>query len=632
MARISEETIQRVVEASDIVEVVGSYFPLKRAGTSWRALCPFHREKTPSFHVNPQRQSFHCFGCGAGGTVVRFVMDYEHLDFPTAVRRLAQRAGIPVQEESGGADDHHQGEMRRRLLALHTEAAGWFHQSLISAPEGAEARKYLKSRGISATVAKSWQLGYAPNSWDALLNFLRGRKFGREEIVQSGLAASKDDADAGPDAQARNLYARFRDRVMFPIRNDLGEVIAFSGRVLDPDAKAAKYVNSPETPLFRKGRVLYGLDKSKRALIEANSAIVCEGQLDLITAYEAGVQNVIAPQGTAFTVAQARLLRRFVETAILCFDSDRAGQEAISRSLPVLLGCGLEARVARLPHGADPDSFIRGQGAAAFREAIAGARNFFDDELERLAGSGALETPAGKAAAARRLGPFLAALEDPVLREATIKRVCARLGIAERALLAHVKRTPAPDEDEAERTAAPAPLVMPEGIRLLCRLALADEASRQWLAAQKDPPLETWGEAGALLGRILASPQPLAQPAARTAFLAQLDARLEGTLTGLDLERLPEEPLTLTQDAWNGLCRECLRERHQEARAKLSDGRLASKDQFRLLRQVLQEKLDETMSRLLDSNLNAQERSGFKETAANLEKQILDLQSRLHEF
>ena len=321
MGLISEETIQRVAEANDIVEVIGSYFPLKRAGTALRALCPFHREKSPSFNVNPARQSYHCFGCGAGGGVLRFVMEYEHLDFPSAVRKLAQRAGVPIIEDAGGEDDKQRG-LRQRLLGLHAEAAGWFHQNLLTSPAGRVARDYLKSRGINGEIARSWQLGYAPDSWDALLLFLRERKFSQEEIFRSGLASSKEEGDS------ENLYCRFRDRVMFPIRNDYGEVVAFSGRVLDPEAKTAKYVNSPETPLFTKGKVLYGLDKTKRDLIDKKEAIVCEGQLDLISTFEAGVRNVIAAQGTAFTSDQARLLGRFVETVLLCFDSDNAGQQA----------------------------------------------------------------------------------------------------------------------------------------------------------------------------------------------------------------------------------------------------------------------------------------------------------------
>ena len=286
MGLISEETIQRVSDANDIVDLISSYFPLKRAGTSFRAICPFHREKSPSFHVNPARQNYHCFGCGAGGGVLRFVMEYEHLDFPSAVRRLAQRAGIPIVEEDATSEDHRKHSLRQRLLALHAEASAWFHDQLLKSPDASQARDYLKSRALNSTIAKSWQLGFAPASWDALLTHLRGRRFSSEEIAQSGLASSKDEGSNSSSA----LYSRFRNRVMFPIRNDYGEVIAFSGRILEADAKAAKYVNSPETPLFSKGRVLYGLDKTKRDLIEKNAAIVCEGQIDLISTFEAGIE------------------------------------------------------------------------------------------------------------------------------------------------------------------------------------------------------------------------------------------------------------------------------------------------------------------------------------------------------
>ena len=279
MATIPTQTIEQIAAANDIVEVIGSYFPLKRAGANFKALCPFHQEKTPSFTVSPQRQTFHCFGCGVGGSVFRFVMDYEHLDFPAAVRKLAARVGIPVVEERGtGAGEDRQHEARRIALQLHAEAAEWFHENLLKKDFAEPAREYLKQRGIDRPVAKNWQLGYAPDEWDALLNWASQRGYQRRQLLQSGLVKLRDENRPESD-----VYDRFRGRIMFPVCNDVGEVIAFSGRVLQKDAEAAKYINSPETPLFRKGNVLFGLHKSKRALIEANCAIVCEGQLDLIT-------------------------------------------------------------------------------------------------------------------------------------------------------------------------------------------------------------------------------------------------------------------------------------------------------------------------------------------------------------
>ncbi len=602
MSRISEETIQRVAEANDIVEVISSYFPLKRAGTSWRALCPFHREKTPSFHVNPQRQSYHCFGCGAGGTVFRFVMEYEHVDFPSAVRRLAQRAGVPVIEEAGSAPDDRTLLLRKRLLALHAEAASWFHENLLKSSNAETARRYLQSRKISTETARSWLLGYAPESRNSLLDHLRSQQFSNEEIMQGGLALAKEEAresDAG--VSGGRLFPRFRGRLMFPIRNDYGEVIAFSGRVLDPAVKTAKYVNSPDTALFSKGRVVYGLDKSKRALIEASTAIVCEGQIDVIRAFEAGVRNVIAPQGTAFTSEQARLLRRFVETVILCFDSDQAGQKAIGRSLPALLGCGLEVRVALLPEGEDPDSLIRSTGAAPFREIISAAPRFFDYALERLAKNDSLDNPAGKLRAAQKLGPYVAAMTDPLLRESTTRMICVRLGITEAAFAPHVKAAPLEGET-AKMSREIQPLPMQEGVRQLCRLSLIDADTKAWLAKQSSPRPHELGEGGDLLGKILESSFALQQPSARAAFMATLTPAEEIAISGLDLDRLQENTLLVAQDLWVGLAAALYKERRSAAAAQLHK-----------------------------PALTASERTLLQTRVAEATKQILDLQSRLND-
>ena len=545
MGLISEETIQRVAEANDIVEVIGSYFPLKRAGTALRALCPFHREKSPSFHVNPARQSYHCFGCGAGGGVLRFVMEYEHLDFPSAVRKLAQRAGVPIIEDAGGGEDDKQRGLRQRLLAIHAEAAGWFQQNLLKSPAGRVARDYLKSRGINGEIARSWQLGYAPDSWDALLDFLRERKFSQEEIFRSGLASSKAEGDEA------NLYSRFRDRVMFPIRNDYGEVVAFSGRVLDPEARTAKYVNSPETPLFTKGKVLYGLDKTKRDLIEKNSAIVCEGQLDLISAYEAGIRNVIAPQGTAFTGDQARLLRRFVETVLLCFDSDNAGQQAASRSLPALLGQGLAVKVVELPKGEDPDSLIRRSGAGAFLDVVARAKDFFDHVTDMAEAAGELSDPAGKSRLVRRLGPPLALIQDAALRESVLGRLATRLSLPHAVIRAAMKAPPQQESAEENPAIAPENLALSPGMRMLCHLALISLDVREWLrekgsAADLDPH-------GGLLDVIARADYADGDPVAVTRFLSTLGGAEERAFSGLDLTRTMADPQPRAMETWDGL-------------------------------------------------------------------------------
>ncbi|MEX1117339.1 MAG: DNA primase [Terrimicrobiaceae bacterium] len=591
MPRISEETIRRVAEATDIVDLVSSYFPLKRAGASWRATCPFHNEKTPSFHVTPARQSFHCFGCGAGGGVYRFVMDYEHLPFAEAVRRLAAKAGIPVIEEAGNSDDDRKENLRRRLLAIHALAAQWFHQNLMKSPEAEAARHYLKGRAIGAPVAKDWQIGFAPDSWDALPNLLREHKFTNQEILQSGLVSSSDGEESQEAGTAR-VYARFRGRVMFPIHNDYGEVIAFSGRVLEADAKAAKYVNSPETPLFSKGRVLYGLNHSKRALIEAKEAIVCEGQLDTISAFEAGVKNVIAPQGTAFTHDQARLLARFVETVVLCFDSDKAGQEATSRSLPALLECGLSVRVARLPEGSDPDSMIRSDGPEAFRELVAKAKDFFDHAIERTIESGALADPAKVAAASRKLGSLLSAVKDPVLRDSVIGRICAQLGLSPKAFRDQMKQVKPPRQDFGSSADGPqSPQVeqidLSAGLEMLCRLAIHSPGARDWLAAKNDPPPLALGPGGVLLQRILEHPVPLDSVGAVASFSASLPLELERVFARLDPPRSIDNILEACQLNWEGLVAGLLKQQQEILKAKLRQANLPSDHALKINKEIL---------------------------------------------
>jgi DNA primase len=581
---ISEESIQRVADANDIVDVVGSYFPLKRAGTSFRALCPFHREKSPSFHVNPARQSYHCFGCGAGGGVLRFVMDYEHLDFPTAVRRLAQRANIPIVEEASTPEDERKHGLRKRLLALHAEAAQWFHHNLLKSPDGAVARDYLKSRGLNSEIAKSWKLGYAPESWDALLNHLRERKFSREEIEQSGLASSKDDR---PGAQ---LYSRFRNRVMFPIHNDYGEVVAFSGRTLEADPKAAKYVNSPETPLFTKGRVLYGLDKTKRDLIEKNAAIVCEGQIDLISAFEAGVRHVIAPQGTAFTTDQARLLKRYVETVLLCFDSDAAGKKAADRSVPALLSQGLTVKIIALPTGEDPDSLIRKQGPAAFLKLVESAKEYFDHNLAEAVASGELEDTAGKSRLVRRLAPPLALVQDAVLREALLGRISTRLGVSPASIRA-VMKAPTIERDAPESTSQIPPeeaISLTEGMKMLGQLLLSSADVREWLRSQT--PLADFEPHASLLDKIARADFPDQSPAPAS-LLANLTGPEERFLSSLETLRAVPDPLDRAKSTLLGLQARQFEQRIEGLKSRVGDSSLPLEERQKIQKQILDLKI-----------------------------------------
>ncbi|MEY5027537.1 MAG: primase [Verrucomicrobiota bacterium] len=567
MPRYSEETIQRVAAANDIVEVIGSYFPLRRAGTTYKALCPFHQERSPSFTVNPARQIFKCFGCGVGGTVIRFVMEYEHVDFGTAMRRLAEKAGLRLEEESFSAADREKLDLRRRLLALHLDAAEFFHQQLLKSAGAREGRAYLQGRGISSSVAKDWKLGFALDSWDGLLRWALERGYTREELLAGGLASQREGS--GPNGEC---YDRFRGRIMFPICNDTGEVLAFSGRILQSDAKAAKYVNSPETPLFTKGAVLFGLHRSKRALIEKSSAIVCEGQLDLITAFEAGIQNVIAPQGTAFTPKQARILKRYVEEVILCFDADAAGEKATERSLPALLAERLSVRVAQMQVGEDPDSMIRTRGAEAFRAQIQGAKEFFSYKLEQFAQNPAFHSPRGKTHAAHKLAEWVALLGDPILREIQIQQIASFLGIGTEELASVVRQssersrsspdlgdaeTPpdSPQEDQAASLSVPTDPT----IHLLLSVLLHSAEARDWLLEEDWRARLASENGGELAISVLEHAALLNSPGGITAFLASSPPAVESLLSAVLEQKPPENPLQVIQDCWVELERRQLR-------------------------------------------------------------------------
>jgi DNA primase len=599
MGTIPPETIEQIAAANDIVEVIGSYFPLKRAGTNFKALCPFHQEKTPSFMVSPSRQTFHCFGCGAGGSVFRFVMDYEHTDFPLAVRKLATRAGITVVEKRGAPDEDRRYEARRTLLKLHADAAEWFHENLLKRDVGEPARKYLKHRGITAEIAKHWQLGYAPDEWDAFGSWARAHGYHTRDLITSGLVKTRDDAEGAPGERS-SAYDRFRGRIMFPICNDVGEVIAFSGRLLKEAEGAAKYVNSPETPLFRKGSVLFGLHKTKRALIEANCAVVCEGQLDLISLFESGITNVVAPQGTAFTENQARVLKRFVNEVVLCFDSDAAGQKAAERSLEALLENDLIVRVAEMPAGADPDSLVRREGKEAFESRVAGARDFFDYWIERETAGVDLASLGTKMQLAKSLAETVSRVRDPLMRGEISSKVSARLGVAAQDFQSLLPKQRSQsfrsgDQSEAHATGGTAP-VLRHDIAMLCLLALRDEKARQFLREQNWH--ETLGQVpdGEILACILKGDLHPDDAASLNAFMVTLSPPEERLVSSWLLQKVPPNAGVMVEKWWLGI---------RQA--------------------VLRRQLDVAANQIKLPNLSTGE-------IVNLQKQILDLQEQLHEL
>lgn len=446
MAGLFSSTIlEQIRAASDIVDVIGSYLPLKRAGANFVALCPFHKEKTPSFNVNPHRQIFHCFGCHKGGDVFSFVKEYESIDFVEAVKRLADRAKIPLEYEqgAGGQQSRH---LKDTLLQIHEQIAQRWHNCLLNEAAGQVARDYLQKRAVSADAIKLFRLGAAPPIWDDTVNWAKSKDYDLDLVEKAGLIIRKS-GDEDPDAQLANrksqivnFYDRFRGRLMFPICDEQGRVIGFSGRVLSGDEKTAKYVNSPETPIFTKSKVFFGLDKSKRAILDAGFAIICEGQLDLIACFMGSVQNIVAPQGTAFTDQHARILKRYVDEVVLCFDSDEAGQNAAVRSLDHLLASGLAVRVALVPPPHDPDSFIKANGGEAFRQLIEGAEGFFDYYLKRLCVTNDGATDKGRQAILQGMAEAVYKTSNTVLIDKFAQKTALRLGVASDAVRAEFKK------------------------------------------------------------------------------------------------------------------------------------------------------------------------------------------------
>jgi DNA primase len=496
---ISPSTLEQIRAASDIVDVIGGYVPLKRAGANFLALCPFHKERTPSFNVNPQKQIFHCFGCHKGGDVFTFVKEYENIDFPDAVRRLAERARIPIETDTaeGGSQTRH---LKDRLLQIHEQITQRW-QSALGSAEGQVARDYLARRGVAAEAVELFRLGYAPDAWDDTVNWAKSKQHEMPLVEQAGLIVRKEGGD--------HFYDRFRGRLIFPICDEQGRVVGFSGRILSGDEKTAKYVNSPETAIFTKGKVMFGLDKSKRALLESHRAVICEGQLDLIACYMAGIRNVVAPQGTALTGDHARILKRYVDEVVLCFDSDNAGQNAAVRSLDVVLASGLAVRVATVPAPHDPDSFIKEFGGGAYARIIEEARDFFDYYLDRLCAVNEPGSDRGRRTIVQAMAEAVHKAGSDVLRDTYAQKTALRLGVAADAVRsdfrkgARVQRVEPGGPDEP----ASAPERPPQRECWLLRVLLEREDCVEWVAAHLDSGWLTHPVAREIIARRLEMPE-----------------------------------------------------------------------------------------------------------------------------
>jgi DNA primase len=435
MPLIAEHILDEIQSRADIAEVIGRAVPLQRAGRHFKALCPFHKERTPSFHVNTDKQIFHCFGCGVGGNVFSFLMHQERLTFPEAARRLAGEFGVPMPDERPGDDQTDQ------LLAVLEKSCRYYERLLANPTQGRAGREYLQRRGVDERSRHAFRLGYAPPAWDQLVK--ASQRSGSTELL----------GKAGMMVQgSRGIIDRFRNRLMFPIQDARGRVIGFGGRAMGD--QEPKYLNSPETPVYHKGRQLYGLAQAKDAIIEAKAAVLVEGYFDCVLLWQAGIRNVVSPSGTALTPDQARMLTRYAERIILAFDPDAAGEAASVRGMEVLLEAGLQVHVAQLPAGVDPDEVVAQQGADAFRRML-------DESLPVMTFLVAVarkrypaHQPEGRVRAAQSILGTISKVPNAILRAEYVRLLAAAFQLDERAINLELQRVQQP-----RRGAAGAPVV-----------------------------------------------------------------------------------------------------------------------------------------------------------------------------
>jgi len=438
MAFIPDDVIQQVLDRGDIVELIASYIPLRPAGRNFKANCPFHHEKTPSFVVNPDKQIFHCFGCGVGGNVISFVMQQERMVFPEAVRLLAGRYSIEIEQPD--SREREKGQIRQQLKHVHDLAAQYFSRNLFlqKSDDAQAARQYVKGRDISVDIAKKFRMGFALESWDGLLNFLKTANVSLAAMEKAGLII--------PRSKGEGFYDRFRNRVMFPIFDVKGDCIAFGGRTMEKD-NPSKYMNSPETPIYNKGSHLYGLHASRDEIIRQDEAIVVEGYMDFMTPFQHGVTNIVAALGTALTVEQIRLLRRFTHNVVLLFDADAAGQMASLRSLDLLIEEGMNVRVAGLAVDEDPDSFIRKEGVERFKDRVAQAESLVDFKLRMLLAQHGQATVEARAKVAAALLPTIDKFASAIVKSEYMKRLAHELALSPESLSEELKRLRLPEGD-----------------------------------------------------------------------------------------------------------------------------------------------------------------------------------------
>jgi DNA primase len=572
---------ERVKQQADIVRVIGEYVRLKKSGANFTGLCPFHQEKTPSFAVHPVKQIYHCFGCGAGGDVFKFVMEMEKSTFPEAIRTVAEKCGIAVPKpRERSPEDRRENQQRSALVEMHRETAAFFARSLHDTAEGKVAAAYLEDRGLDTEAMKRFGLGFAPSSGDALLRFLK-QKYPEKLLDVSGLI-SRD--------QSGRAYDRFRRRIMFPIANEAGKVIAFGGRAMGDDTP--KYMNSPETPIYTKSTVLYHLDRAKEALRQSDFAVLVEGYMDAIAVARAGMANVVASCGTSLAEPQIKLLGRFTRRVIVNYDPDTAGQAATERSIALLLESEFDVRVLALPGKADPDKFLKEQGVDAYRNLIAQSPPYLDYLIGR-ARQMDRTTAAGKVAALNFLMPYVQRLPNRLLRSEWATRIASELRVDEPVLREALRRAAAERRSEVKPNARLlGPAVKPAERQIIRMLVEADGFREQLARALVSDALHRGLESERLLELLISKVGEHPDAATLAAALEERERRL---LFEVLFEPVPEP-------TWDDAesCLSVLRNRRVEEELAALQKKIEAKPTTDELRGLLTRRLE--LQKLLATN------------------------------
>jgi len=475
---IPDHIIDEIRDRTDIVTVISDHVVLKKVGKNFKGLCPFHSEKTPSFSVSPEKRIYHCFGCGVGGNVFKFLMEIQSISFPEVLKVMAERAGIPLPRNSS---DHSTdpGHKERESLRKLNEAATRYFQSLLKNPEGGlSARNYLTSRHFDAETLERYRIGWAAPTWKGLLTHVQQKSsVTQEQLLKSGLIIQKEDSST--------VYDRFRGRVIFPIKDLHSNIIGFGGRSINEEDQP-KYLNSPETLLYQKSETLFGMDQAKQAIRKENQVILVEGYFDQMRAVQHGIEYAVATCGTALTAKQASMLRNHAETAILIFDSDSAGRSAAEKGFDILLEHGMNVKIVVLPEGQDPDSFIQEQGAESFLEKVRNAKPFMESYIDALVRESPGQTPADKVKMANQILPLLAKIKNTVERSAWLEKFTSKTNIDDRTFLKELSKALTQNQPRlAETKSELAPLLNLE--KHLVHLILSDKETAQTILLEVDP-------------------------------------------------------------------------------------------------------------------------------------------------